>query len=282
MSRTLAVISAIIMACFGAGAQNFQRYNLNYEDLGRYNPAASAEAEKHMSIMVRYTLSHAVSYGEDPLDLAFDLMTGNDKGRFMLGGTHDASSFFERYYAYLGYAWRVQLSEGWINVGARVNLAADRVDLTSLGSYDGGRDRLTFIGEDWDLGLEYRRRGLHMGFAVQNIMASRSEWESITFLRNPRTFVANISYDMITRGEGFQFTPFILAGYSRRPILDVGAFISIARMVNVSYAYRLLDAEHIVAGRIPVPGSSFSVRGAYGWSFEHRTSEITAGILYNL
>lgn len=278
--KKVVICIVALLSCLVGGAQNFQRYNINYEDLGRYNPAAVAESERQLSLLAKYTGCPSAVYSEDPLDIAFDMATGRDKGKFMLGGMRDSYSFFERYFAYIGYAWKIQLGTGFINVGARVNLAADRVDMTSLASFDGGRESLAFIGEDWDLGLEYRKRGLHFGFAVQNIMASKSEWEEIAFLRNPRTFVCNLSYDFKTRGGGFQFSPFVLAGYSQTIMLDAGAFMSFGRVVNLGYSFRPFEMRHVASCRIPVPGTSFALRGGYSWSMTRCDRAISAGLVY--
>lgn len=285
MNRVLPLLSVLFLALrpfIGAAAQDFQRYDVNYEDLGKYNPAAAAEARKQISFLGKYGLGDDLPGGDNPLDLAIDLYASNDKGNFMIGGLLDGYSYYERYQAYMGYAWKVQLGTGYLNMGASVNIAMDQADLTKLPSYIGDRDALTFITEDFDLGLEYRSGGLHAGLACRNILSSHSEWEGETFLKNPRTFIANLSYDMVTRGNEFQFSPFLLGGYSRELFLDAGAFVSICQIVNMSYAFRLKDYRHIASCHIPVPATHFALRGAYTWTVDGADSSLTGGIIYYL
>ena len=281
--RRAAAIFALLLG-LNAYAQEFQRYDLSYRDLGRYNPAAVAEYDKEVGFLGKYRLPSEAdaSLTDNPLDFALDLYTGGDKGNFMIGGFHDGYSYYTRYKAYLGYAWKVTLGTGFLNMGACVNIALDQADMTKYDGWTGSRDDLTFITEDFDLGFEYRTGGLHAGIACRNILSSRSEWEEQVLFRNPRTFSVNVSYDLKTRGDEFQFSPFLLGLYSGEPALDAGAYICIVQEVELSYSFRIPDFRHIAAVGFPVPGTRFVLRGAYSWGPQAPFATATAGIAYKL
>lgn len=223
---------------------HFQNQNLNY-----YNPAAGFNNDETKSALSLYGKTKVVQENvvwEKPMTVFANYLSRlkNGQGFYSVGLIQDQYSFYNRRTLYAGYTrQRTVFNTRTLSFGARAVLNFDRIrwdDAPQFGKTgNGGR-----FTPDLDLGAQYQGKRLRVGLGIKNALGNSSRLDGARLLTNQREAYLNLSYTL-NFGENFALSPYTLVQFDRNTDLDVGAYVSLYRRVNVSYMLRAFELRSI-------------------------------------
>ena len=267
MRRLLPLLAVLL--CVPALSQNFQRYNLSYQDLTEYNPAASMDDRDWQSLYFRFNLDSPEDCMERTTHIRETSLYGvGDNSTVIFTVARDRYSWFRDYCIKGGFAhgWSFAGGRGQINAGVTMSLDFDRVVWENAPVATVNTGRKLFLLPDVSAGLEFRYGGFRAGASVLNA-ASPSYYEhGDLLLNNPRMFVSHMSLDLNDRATGVTLTPFVLALYDTNVSVDMGLAGNWERIIFTSYAYRNNERRHMVTGGFHLPYSPFDFHLGFSWS----------------
>ena len=108
---------------------------------------------------------------------------------------------------------------------------------------------------DFDLGIQYRLRGLRLGVAVVNI-AGNSAANNTALIMYERRGYMNVSYDFLLGAKkNIMLSPHLLFYLGQHTAsADMGLDLNLWRYAHVGYTFRMLEMRHVVTAGFEYKG----------------------------
>lgn len=246
------IISLIILSATGLSAQTTFVPNIFYNNFNYYNPAAgfNDSVNTEASLYLKHKWIDNEVY-QKPLNVFASYLTTskNRKHNYSVGYLFDDYSFYTRNLLYLGYSYRIDISEkSKLHLAARTALFFDLINWTSLGfvsEYSGNEMRFS---PDLDFGIYYTLGRFRAGISTKNLMANQVSIDNQPLIRNFREVNLMLGYDA-RLGKNFTVSPFAFIQYERKFELNGGLALNYKQRLELNTMIRLTEARGIVALR---------------------------------
>jgi hypothetical protein len=232
-------------------AQNSLSPNIYFQDMNYYNPSslpADTSGNYFISAYTKYKFvenDHSI-WKKPPSVFVNHIGRLRDKRSFYsIAYLNDSYSYFNRNGLYLGYIHKLQLgSAGSLSFSGRAVINVDVIRWSRYQLPLPERINALQMRPDADLGIEYKLRGLTLGAASQNVLASSVSSGNAVLIKNKRAWVFNASC-LFNIGPHVQLAPFSLIRRERNWMFDAGVYVSALKRIRASYALRVKELRHI-------------------------------------
>lgn len=257
------------MACATAVmAQNQIMYD-QYRDLSFYNPAVSnlggdyhhyVQVWSHAAIEPKGYVRRYHSEAYENVDVGARYQGRRDGHLFSASYHYDGYSFFHQHTVGLSYGYEFIFRDiHRLSFGGRlqVNFCDIMPDKLSVQTEWLKNFQMT---PDFDLGMQYRIRGLNIGVAVVNI-AGNSAANNTALIMYERRGYFNISYDFaLGKAKNVVLSPHLLIYLGQHTAsADFGADINLWKYAHVGYTFRILEMRHIVTAGFEYKGFTLDI-----------------------
>jgi len=235
-----------------------------YNDLSFYNPAVTNVDGDHTHYVQAWT--HAAFSPGDYVE-RYNTSTYEDyeagaryQGRidgniFSASYHYDGYSFYHQHTIGLSYGYQFVFNEiHHLSIGMRlqVNFCDIMTDKLSVQAEWLKNFQMT---PDFDLGIQYRMRGLRLGLAVVNI-AGNSAANNTALIMYERRGYLNISYDFaLGAKKNIVLSPHLLFYMGQHTAsADMGLELNLWKYAHVGYTFRMLEMRHVVTAGFEYKG----------------------------
>jgi len=240
-----------------------------YRDLSFYNPAVT-NVEGNYSHYVQAWM-HAAFASKDfkkhyDSDIYEDYEAGaRYQGRknghlFSASYHYDGYSFFHQHTIGLSYGYEFVFKEiHHLSVGGRLQVNFCDIMLNKL-SVQADWLKNFQMTPDFDLGIQYRLRGLNLGLAVVNL-AGNSAANNTALIMYERRGYLNISYDFaLGTKKNVVLSPHLLFYLGQHTAAaDIGIDLNFWKYAHVGYTFRMLEMRHLVTAGFEYKGFTLDV-----------------------
>lgn len=226
-------------------AQYSLRPNLYLQDMMYYNPASIMTDSTSTMQTTIYGKLKSVDRDRAIWDKPMNMWIShvnrlNQSNTFLtVAYLHDTYSYFTRNALYGGIMRESKLGkQAKIVWSGRIVMNVDKVDWEEfvLPSSTSKGTAMKF-NPDIDLGVTYHRRRIVTGVGIRNILATTSEIDNVTLLRNRREINYHFRYNQPI-GQHITLAPFLLLSREIGTTLDIGLSLCVLKTVRGSYAFR--------------------------------------------
>ncbi len=256
MKKIFLIIATAVFSIAGE-AQNTLRPNLYLQRMNYYNPAAGINDSVFKRELSFYAKEKFVDKDNDaiwvkPATVYLNYL-GALNGRDFLNLSYifDGYSFYNRHSVNAGigrtYTWG---RSGRLGLGARAVLNIDKIDWDKITHIADRPSPGWHITPDLDLGAELQLGKLNLGLAAKNLLGSTVKADGSVLIKDWREVYVNAAYTFNLFNRKIAVTPFLLYFQERDFALDLGTNVSFFKIVDVSYALRLLELRSIVAAKL--------------------------------
>ena len=235
-----------------------------YRDLSFYNPAVTNVNGDYKHYVQAWTHA-AFAPGEYidryHTDLYEDFETGaRYQGRlnghmFSASYHYDGYSFFHQHTIGLSYGYEFVIKDiHHLSIGGRLQVNFCDIMPHKL-SVQAEWLKDFQMCPDFDLGIQYRMRGLNLGLAVVN-MAGNSAANNTALIQYERRGYLNISYDFaLGMKKNIVLSPYIIFCLGQHTAsADIGLNLDLWKYAHVSYAFRISEMRHIITAGFEYKG----------------------------
>ena len=281
----IAVVSAAILAAGSVRAQDIQRFNLVYEDISFYNPAAAMSSQDKETSFSKFGLNRPDGYSNGVVDLCEHAIYGFNGGKILASvSTYRYNSFFDLDVSG-GYSYGWDKGKHHFNLGAVVSLDFDRVVWAQMPVSVGRAAHRLYVLPDLTLGFEYRYSHFRAGASVINAVSFPVRVQGVQILQNPRAYSVHALYDIYVPKARLQLSPFVHGLKTGFWTVDMGLYSRWDDMLSLSYAYRTNESRHMITAGFLVPQSTmdfyvgFSWTDGYTWADTFSMNNLSIGLI---
>lgn len=253
--RHIVVLFLVFWCLTPVAAQDQILYD-QYRDLSFYNPSVSnVDGDYHHYVQV---WSHAAiepkgyvrRYDADTyenIDVGARYQGRLNGHLFSAAYHYDGYSFFHQHTVNIGYGYQfVFRNIHRLSVGGRLQVNFCDIMPGKLAVQTEWLKDFQMT-PDFDLGIQYRMRGLNIGVSVVNI-AGNSAANNTSLIMYERRGYFNISYDFaLGKGNNIVLSPHLLFYLGQHTIsADFGADINFWKYAHIGYTFRIQEMRHIV------------------------------------
>ena len=281
-----AIAIALICPCTTL-AQDQLMYD-QYRDLSFYNPSVSnvdgkyshfVQVWSHAAIAPQKYIRRYHSETYEDINVGARYQGRKDGHLFSASYHYDGYSFFHQHTVGLGYGYEFVFKNiHRLSVGGRlqVNFCDIMPDNLSVQTEWLKSFQMT---PDFDLGMQYRLRGLNVGLAVVNI-AGNSAANNTALIMYERRGYFNISYDFaLGKGKNVTLSPHLLIYLGQHTVsADFGAEINLWKYAHAGYTFRIQEMRHIVTAGMEYKG--FVLDLAYEGAAQTRKQRMQVSLGY--
>ena len=264
MRKLRYIVGCWLLAVSGwLSAQDQLMYD-QYNDLSFYNPAVSNVDGNYKHYVQAWT--HAAFAPGDYIE-RYKTQTYEDyevgaryQGRidgnlFSASYHYDGYSFFHQHTVGLSYGYEFVINDiHRLSIGGRlqVNFCDIMIDKLDVQAPWLKKFQMT---PDFDLGIQYRLRGLRLGVAVVNI-AGNSAANNTALIMYERRGYMNVSYDFLLGAKkNIMLSPHLLFYLGQHTAsADMGLDLNLWRYAHVGYTFRMLEMRHVVTAGFEYKG----------------------------
>lgn len=245
---------------FTLKGQNTLRPNIYFQNMNYYNAAAGSGDTSAKRNFAFYAKDKFVSSDNDqiwdkPVNIYLNhIFSPDQKNTFNISYIYDGYSFYSRNTLYTGYARTLRWGKSQkLSIGGRVIFNFDRINWDQLGQIENKPSSGLHITPDFDLGAQYQWAGLTLGVSTKNILANSVKVDGEELIRNWQEQYINASYTFGLFQQDLRISPYVLYFRERNTELDAGLNLMLFKMVDVSYALRILELRNIYTLRLTLP-----------------------------
>lgn len=245
------ILFFLCLASFsGVYAQQSFRPGIYFNHMNYYNPASGWDQEMRgeASLYIQHKLINSDVFVKNaPNIFANYIGSIGEKRRhhFSASYTFDKYSYYVRNIINGGYAYSLDFgSKGYLTFGTRVSLALDYVNGNDFEEPLGNNISGLRVLPDFDLGIDYRFKGLNIGIGARNIVATKARAEGYALYHNQRLIHLYVSYQFFIK-QKVGLAPIAMVHYERNFGVDLGLNLNILKVVDVSYIFRTNHLRHI-------------------------------------
>jgi type IX secretion system PorP/SprF family membrane protein len=243
------ILPYIFICVFGiTNAQSTFRPSIYLNNLNYYNPASGWN--KDMTGEASIYLQHKFVNNDlfvKPTNI-FANYLGNTNGKkhhFSASYIFDMYSFYTRNIFSGGYAYSLDFEEkGNLTFGTRVSFALDYINQKKIEQSINGKVGGLRFSPDFDLGINYRYKGLDIGIGARNIVGTKTKISGETIFNNQRLLNFSASYQYFIKDK-FGIAPMVMLHLERNFGFDAGLNLNFWRIVDVGYIFRLNQFRNI-------------------------------------
>ena len=251
---SLYIIVGLLLVTLSAAAQNQIMYD-QYRDLSFYNPSVSNldRSEHHLIQVWSHTAITPKGYVHryqseiyENVDLGARYQGRLDGHLFSASYHYDGYSFFHQHTVGLSYGYEFVFNNiHRLSLGGRLQVNFCDIMPDKLAVQTEWLKSFQLI-PDFDLGLQYRLRGLNVGLAVVNI-AGNSAANNTALIMYERRGYLNVSYDFaLGKGKNVVLSPHLLFYLGQHTAsADFGADIRLWNYAHIGYSFRIQEMRHI-------------------------------------
>ena len=269
MRRTpLYIIIGLLSLGIRVGAQNQIMYD-QYRNLSFYNPSVSnlGSNEHHLVQIWSHTAIEPKGYIKrynseiyEDIDLGARYQGRLENHLFSVSYHYDGYSFYHQHTVNLGYGYEFVFKDiHHLSFGGRLQVNFCDIMPEKLAVQTDWLKSFQLI-PDFDLGMQYRLRGLNVGLAVLNI-AGNSAANNTALIMYERRGYFNISYDFaLGKGKHVVLSPHLLIYLGQHTAsADFGADLNLWKYAHLGYTFRIQEMRHIATVGFEYKGFMFDV-----------------------
>lgn len=284
MKRILITIIVGIIATAELAAQQIPLFSQYYLNPFVYNPARTGDRGALHANMIYRKQWTGVNGAPETIAATIDGSIKDQKAGF--GGLiySDNISFFRRFAGYLSYAYFFKIkTDHIISLGLSAGVNQTRIDqsLVNLGELGNQFDPVLSnisngIGFDASVGINYKFKGLNVGFAVPQLFKT-----SLSYLNDKdaplnyqlsRHYLVNASYNINIKDGMFFIEPLVMARITQgnQFQIDAGAKFQYKNLAWIGLMYRYNYAF--------TPGIGFNVheRLSIGYAYDFAVNDLSS------
>jgi len=255
MRKQLILLLACLCVTAASYGQQLFRPGMHFSDMTYYNVAAgpldTGVRFRNMAYFKYKIVDNDVWTKPPNVYLSHLGYVKRIGGFYSAGYLFDGYSFYNRHSIYVGYTYELKLPKTHrIAIGVRGVFNFDVVNWNRV-PQSGRKGSTFYFDPDLDVGIQYRVKGLALGFSVKNTIGTTRKVDGEELLRNQREFYANLSYAFNIK-DRVVIAPYTLV-YMRPGFgLDAGLYLDFWKRVNVSYMFRLTEFRHVYMAGVRV------------------------------
>jgi|GEM_PF-6202818 len=241
--------ASVFLVCNLLHAQQSFRPNIYFNHLNYYNPASgwNSEMRGEASVYLQHKWIDNDLFVK-PTNVFANYIGSAGKSRqhhYSASYTFDMYSYYVRNIVSGGYAYSLDFKDkGYLTFGARVSLAIDYIDGDRIAQPMGEDLTGVRLLPDFDLGVDYRFKGLNLGIGARNIVGTQSQADGYTLYRNQRLYNFYASYQFLIR-QKVGIAPILMLHVHYGFGADMGVNINVLKIVDVSYIFRTNQLRHV-------------------------------------
>lgn len=282
------ILTILLLACTTVVlAQNQIMYD-QYRDLSFYNPAVSnlsgdyhhyLQVWSHAAIEPKGYVRRYHSDVYENVDVGARYQGRRDGHLFSASYHYDGYSFFHQHTVGLSYGYEFIIRYiHRLSFGGRLQVNFCDIMPEKLSVQTDWLKNFQMT-PDFDLGMQYRLRGLNIGVVVVNI-AGNSAANNTSLIMYERRGYFNVSYDFVLgKGKHVMLSPHLLIYLGQHTAsADFGANVTLWNYAHVGYTFRILEMRHIVTAGFEYKGFTFDV--AYDGAAQTRQQRLQLALGY--
>lgn len=253
MMKKAAVYICMMLGCImGAVSPAFANgFQLRMDVLAErnyYNPAANYLGEgTYLKGFAGYDFNLPALAGKNPLDVSVDFTKLWGNHAVFAAVNAGGGSYWYSHSVAGGYNYNfrnIAGSEHSLSIGTRFWFSFNEVNMNSLPYGDEGMRML--VHPDFDLGIDYNYRALHLGFSIRNIVNRAAKYEGLQYVVFPRAYYLNASFDISLLQDKLLVQPYGLIGVNQNVVFVIGADLTAFGFARLGYAFRAPDLSHCI------------------------------------
>lgn len=251
----------IIVACgFTLQAQNTLRPNIYFQNMNYYNAAvgvSDTSAKRYLSFYAKdkFVSSENDAIWDKPVNIYLNhIYSPDQKNSFNVSYIYDGYSFYNRNILYAGYARTLRWGKSHkLSIGARAIFNFDKINWDKLRQIESKPSSDFHFTPDVDLGAQYQWSGLTVGLSTKNLFATSVKADGEELIKDWRELYINASYTFGLFHQHLKISPYVLYFQERNIELDAGLNLTLFKMVDMSYAFRIFELRSIYALKFTLP-----------------------------